>query len=69
MKSLTKGIILHLDATGSIISKPQFCTKTVNYYALPLQHSDYHVGPSPVAEMINSDGGTAKITQFSNKCY
>ena len=40
MKSLTKGIILHLDATGTIISKPQFCTKSVNYYALTLQHPD-----------------------------
>ena len=32
MKSLTKSIILHLDATGSIISKPQFCTKPIYYW-------------------------------------
>ena len=48
MKSLTKGIILHLNATGSIISKPQFCTKSVYYYAQTLQHTDYHIAPIPV---------------------
>ena len=51
MKSLTKGIILHLDATGSITSKPQFCTKSVYYYALTLQHPDYQIAPILVAEM------------------
>ncbi|KAI6655862.1 hypothetical protein LOD99_1596 [Oopsacas minuta] len=69
LKYLTKDIVLHLDATGSIIRKPQFCTKSIYYYALTLQHPDYHITPIPVAEMISSDQGAAEITHFLNKWY
>ena len=69
LKLLNKGIILHLDATGSLISKPQSCTKPIYYYALTLQHPDYHTSPIPVAEMISSDHGTAEISHFLNKWY
>ena len=69
MKSLTKSIILYLDATGSIISKPQFCMKPIYYYAPTLQHPDYQITFIPVAEMISSDQGTAEITHFLNKWY
>ncbi|KAI6648569.1 hypothetical protein LOD99_8049 [Oopsacas minuta] len=69
LKYLTKDIVLHFNATGSIIRKPQFFTKSIYYYSLTLQHPDYHITPIPVAEMISSDQGTAEITHFLNKWY
>ena len=68
MKVLSN-IVLHLDATGSIVRKPEFCTKPIFYYALTLKHPDYKISPIPVAEMISSDQGTAEITHFLNKWY
>ena len=44
-------IILNLDATGSLISKPPFCKNKIYYYALTLQHPEYSISPVPVAEM------------------
>ena len=33
----------------------------IYYYALTLQHPDYHIAPIPVAKMINSNQGAAEI--------
>ena len=62
-------IILNLDETGSLISKPPFCKNKIYYYALTLQHSEYSISPVPFAEMISSDHSTAKISYFLNKWY
>ena len=38
----SKDIVLNLDATGSLISKPPSCTKKIFYYALTIQHPESH---------------------------
>ena len=58
------GIILNLDATGSLISKPPPCSKKILYYALTIQHPEYSTSPIPIAEMISSDHNTAEISHF-----
>ena len=60
-------ILLNLDATGSLISKPPFCLNKIFYYALTIQHPEYCTSPIPLAEMISSDHGTAEISHFLNK--
>ena len=62
-----KDIVLNLDATGSLISKPSKVTNKIYYYALTLQHPEFCISPIPVAEMISSDHGTAEISHFLNK--
>ena len=60
-------LVLYLDATGSLISKPPSCLNKIFYYALTLQHPEYSTSPIPVAEMISSDHSTAEISHFLNK--
>ena len=62
-------IILNLDATGSLISKPPFTKNKIYYYALTLQHSENSISLVPVAEMISNDHSTAEISHFLNKWY
>ena len=62
-----KAVVLNLDATGSLISKPPSCSNKIYYYALTMQHPEYSTSPIPVAEMISSDHGTAEISHFLNK--
>ena len=59
--------VLNLDATGSLIFKPPFCSNIIFYYALTLQHPEYRTSPVPIAEMISSNHGAAEITHFLNK--
>ena len=61
-----KDIVLKLDPTGSLISKPSKVTNKIYYYALTLQHPEFCTSPKPVAEMISSYHGTAEISQFFN---
>ena len=42
-----KGIVLNLDATGSLISKPPSCLKKVYCYALTTQHPEFSTSPVP----------------------
>ncbi|KAI6658828.1 hypothetical protein LOD99_15153 [Oopsacas minuta] len=49
-----KSIILHLDATGSIIRKIEPSQHKVFYYALTAQHPTCSTSPVPLAEMISS---------------
>ena len=62
-----KCIVLNLDATGSLFSKPPYCSKKVFYYALTIQHPEFSTSPIPLAEMISSDHSTAEISHFLNK--
>ena len=62
-----KCIVLNLDATGSLISKPPCCSKKIFYYALTIQHPEFSTSPIPLAEMISSDHSTAEISHFLNK--
>ena len=64
-----KGIVLNLDATGSLISKPPSCPKKIYYYALKIQHPEFSTSPVPLAEMISSDHSTAEISHFLNKWF
>ena len=64
-----KSIILNLDATGSLISKPPSYSKKILYYALTIQHPEYSTSPIRIAEMISSDHNTAKISHFLNKWF
>ena len=59
-----KRVIVHLDATGSIISKIDSSQKKVFYYALTIGHPDYSTSPVPIAEMISSAHSSAEITYF-----
>ena len=55
LKSFKKtSIILHLDATGSIVRRIEPSQKKVFYYALTVQHPTYTTSPVPLAEMISS---------------
>ena len=62
-------MILKLDATGSLISKPPFCENKIYYYAFTLQHPEYSISPVPVSEMISIDHSSAGISHFLNKWY
>ena len=62
-------IILHLDATGSLIRKIDPNHKNVFYYALTIQHPSVNTSPIPLAEMISSDHTTAEISHFLNKWF
>ena len=62
-----KCIVLNLDATGSLISKPPCCSKKIFYYALTIQHPEFSTSPIPLAEMISSDHSTVEISHFLNK--
>ena len=59
-------IILYLDVTGSLISKPPFCKNKIYYYP-HLQHPECSIRLVPVAEMISSDHSTAEILHFLSK--
>ena len=60
-------IVLHLDATGSLIRKIDANHKNVYYYALTIQHPFVTTSPIPVGEMISSDHTTSEISHFLNK--
>ena len=57
-------IILHLDATGSLIHKTDPIHKSLFYYVLTIQHPSVNTSPIPLAEMISSDHTTAQISHF-----
>ena len=63
----SKDIVLNLDATGSLISKPPSCSKKIFYYALTIQHPEFSTSPIPLTEMISSNHSTAEISHFLNK--
>ena len=62
-----KRIIVHLDATGSIVRKLESSQKRVYYYALTIGHPDYTTSPIPIAEMISSAHSSAEISYFLHK--
>ena len=62
-------IILHLDATGSLISKIDPTHKNLFYYAPTIQHPSVNTSPIPLAEMISSDHTTAEISHFLNQWF
>ena len=64
-----KSIILNLDATGSLISKPPSYSKKILYYALTIQHPEYSTSPIPVAEMISCDHNTDEISHLIDKWF
>ncbi|KAI6647066.1 hypothetical protein LOD99_8903 [Oopsacas minuta] len=64
-----KSIILHLDATGSIIRKIESSQHKVFYYALTVQHPTYSASPVPLAKMISSGHTSAEISYFLHKWY
>ena len=60
-------IVLHLDATGSIVRKIEPSLKKVFYYALTVRHPTYSTSPVPLAEMISSGHTSAEISYFLHK--
>ena len=54
-----KGIIVNLDATGSLVSKLPSRSKKILYYALAIQHLENSTSHIPLTEMISSDHNTA----------
>ena len=60
-------VILHLDATGSIVRKIEASQKKVFYYALTVHHPTYSTSPVPLAEMISSGHTSAEISYFLHK--
>ena len=70
LKSFKKtSIILHLDATGSIVRRIEPSQKKVFYYALTVQHPTYTTSPVPLAEMISSSHTSAEISYFLHKWF
>ena len=58
-------IILNLDATGSLISKPPFCKNKIYYYALTLQQEFIFDTLVPVLQYCN----TENLLKASDMCY
>ena len=48
-------IILHLDATGSVVRKLDKEQKTFLYYAITIKHPEAKISPIPLAELLISD--------------
>ena len=61
---IIKGVIVHLDAIGSIIRKIDSSQKKVFYYVFSVGHPDYSTSPVPIAEIISSANSRAEITHF-----
>lgn len=51
---------VHLDATGSIIRKPQACSKKIYYYAIVIKCS-FNDSVCPITEMVSSNHDTTTI--------
>lgn len=60
---LENNLVLYLDATGSLIKKPQEVKKAIFYYALAVRHP-LESSPLPVAEMMSNDHTIPSITHF-----
>ena len=60
-------IVVHLDATGSVIRRIEGSQQKVFYYALTVQHPTYSTSPVPLAEMISSGHTSAEISYFLHK--
>ena len=54
-------LILHLDATGSVIRKIDKIHKQILYYALVVRHPEAHTSPVPLAEMLSANILTFKL--------
>ena len=68
LKSIAKSnLILHLDATGSVVRKIDQFQKKFLYYALTLQHPQMKISPTPLAEMLSSNHTNVEITYFLHK--
>lgn len=64
-RALVHNIPLHLDATGSVVSKIQGQKKPVFYYALVMKDTSSVKSPIiPVAELITNSNTTVNITHF-----
>ena len=64
-----KGIVLNLDATGSIISELPSCSKKISNYAFAMQHPEFSTSPAPLSDIISSDHTTAEISHFVNEQF
>ena len=60
-------LILHLDATGSIVRKIDKEQKSFLYYALTIRHPEAKLSPIPLAEMLSSDQTNVEISHLLNK--
>ena len=61
--SMNRRVILHLDATGSVIRKLD-SPKKVFSYALTLRQPEVRTSPMPLGEMISAGHTAAEIPYF-----
>ena len=62
-------LILHLDATGSVVSKIDKFHKRVICYALIVRHPEAQISPLPLAEMLSSEHTNVETIHFLNKWF
>ena len=68
LKSIAKSnLILHSDATGSVVRKIDQFQKKFLYYASTLQHPQMKISPIPLADMLSSNHTNVEITYFLHK--
>ena len=68
-KLLPNNLILHLDATGSVVRKIDKFHKRILYYALIVRHPEAQISPLPLAEMLSSEHTNVEIIHFLNKWF